>query len=113
MVYASIEQGPVIGGKVKSFDASKAKGMPGVIDVVQVADGVAVVADSYWRAKKAREQLSVSWEEGAIAALEHEKIIAGTRAALDAVAPLEIAKPKGDGKAAMEGHGKGVTAGTD
>jgi len=45
MVYASIEQTPVIGGKPKSFDASKAKAMPGVIDVVQIGDGVAVVAE--------------------------------------------------------------------
>jgi isoquinoline 1-oxidoreductase beta subunit len=51
MVYASLEQCPVIGGKVKSFDASKAKAMPGVIAVVQIDDGVAVVANSYWRAR--------------------------------------------------------------
>ena len=54
MVYASLEQCPVIGGTVKSFDASKAKAMPGVVDVVQIPDGVAVVADTYWHAKKAR-----------------------------------------------------------
>ena len=36
MVYASLEQCPVIGGKVVSFDAAKAKAMPGVIDVVQI-----------------------------------------------------------------------------
>ena len=52
MVYASLEQCPVIGGTVKSFDASKARAMPGVIDVVQIPDGVAVVADTYWHAKK-------------------------------------------------------------
>jgi len=52
MVYASIEQCPVIGGKVKSFDASRAKGMPGVLDVVQVNDGVAVVASSYCRRRR-------------------------------------------------------------
>jgi isoquinoline 1-oxidoreductase beta subunit len=64
MVYASLEQCPVIGGKVKSFDASKAKGMPGVIDVVQIPDGVAVVADSYWHANKARQALTVQWDDG-------------------------------------------------
>ena len=51
MVYASLEQCPVIGGKVKSFDGAKAKSMPGVIDVVQINDGIAVVADTYWHAK--------------------------------------------------------------
>jgi isoquinoline 1-oxidoreductase beta subunit len=62
----------VIGGKVKSFDASKAKGMPGVIDVVQIPDGVAVVADSYWRAKKARKQLTVQWDAGPARAQRHQ-----------------------------------------
>jgi isoquinoline 1-oxidoreductase beta subunit len=64
MVYASLEQSPVQGGTVKSFDASKAKAMPGVVDVVQIPDGVAVVADTYWHAVKAREALSVQWDEG-------------------------------------------------
>jgi isoquinoline 1-oxidoreductase beta subunit len=44
MVYAALEQCPVIGGTVKSYDATKAKSMPGVIDVVEIPDGVAVVA---------------------------------------------------------------------
>jgi isoquinoline 1-oxidoreductase beta subunit len=79
MVYASIEQCPVIGGKVRSFDASKVKGMPGVIDVVQVDDGVAVVAASYWQAQKARKALSVQWDEGAGATLSTASVISGTR----------------------------------
>ncbi len=64
MVYASVLQSPVIGGKPKSFDGSKAKAMPGVIDVVGLPDGVAVVADTYWRARKARDQVSVQWDDG-------------------------------------------------
>ncbi len=63
MVYASLEQCPVIGGTVKSFDATKAKAMPGVIGVVQIPDGVAIVADTWWHAKKAREGLTVAWDE--------------------------------------------------
>jgi isoquinoline 1-oxidoreductase subunit beta len=50
MVYASLAQCPVIGGKVKSFDGAKAKASAGVIDVVQINDGVAVVANSWWQA---------------------------------------------------------------
>ena len=69
MVYATVQQCPVIGGKVKSFDAAQAKGMPGVQAVVQISDGVAVVADSWWRAKKAMETVKVEWDEGAVAAL--------------------------------------------
>jgi len=52
MVYATILQCPVIGGKAKTVDSAQAKSMPGVIQVVEVPDGVAVVADSYWHAKK-------------------------------------------------------------
>jgi isoquinoline 1-oxidoreductase beta subunit len=65
MVNAAIMQCPVFGGKLVSFDASKVAKMPGVIKAVQVDDGtVAVVADTWWRAKKALEALPVTWDEG-------------------------------------------------
>jgi isoquinoline 1-oxidoreductase subunit beta len=54
---------PLFGATVKSFDASKAKGMPGVVDVVQIPRGVAVVADNMWRALKAREVVTVVWDD--------------------------------------------------
>lgn len=110
MVYASIEQCPVIGGKVKSFDASKVKGMPGVIDVVQVNDGVAVVASSYWQAQKARKALTVQWDEGAGAALDHNVVLATTRAAAANGKVLPIGKPVGNLADAMKGAAKTVTA---
>ena len=110
MVYASIEQCPVIGGKVVSFDAARAKSMPGVIDVVQVNDGVAVVADSYWRAKTAREALTVVWDEGAIAAMDNTSMLAGMRAAADSAKVLPIGKPSGDAAAAMKTAAKVVKA---
>jgi isoquinoline 1-oxidoreductase subunit beta len=110
MVYASLEQCPVIGGKVKSFDASKAKGMPGVIDVVQVSDGVAVVANSYWRARKAREQLKVEWDEGAGAALSSENMLAGMRTASTNGKVIPIQKPVGNLADAMKGAAKTIKA---
>jgi len=64
MLVAVIARSPVFGGKVKSFDATKAKAVPGVRHVVQIASGVAVVADGYWSAKKGRDALDVSWDEG-------------------------------------------------
>ena len=54
---------PLFGAKVKSFDASKAKAMKGVVDVVQIPHGVAVVADNMWRAIKAREAVTVEWND--------------------------------------------------
>ncbi len=110
LVYASLEQCPVIGGTVRSFDASKAKGMPGVIDVVQISDGVAVVADSYWHAVKARQALSVQWDEGAGAALDHNSVLASTRAAADSGKVLPIGKPTGNVAEAMKGAARVLKA---
>jgi len=110
MVYASLEQCPVIGGKVVSFDASKVKGMPGVIDVVQIPDGVAVVASSYWQAQKARKNLTVVWDEGAGALLDHNVVLATTRAAADAGKVIPITAPIGNLAEAMKGAAKTVKA---
>lgn len=57
MVYAAIRQAPVYGTKLVSVDAKTVEGRPGVIDVVKLPDGVAVVADRFWRAKAAVEAL--------------------------------------------------------
>lgn len=110
MVYASLAQCPVIGGKVLSFDAAKAKSMPGVIDVVQIPDGVAVVAASWWQAKKARDTVAIQWDEGAGAQLSSEGMINSTRAAAASAKPIEIAKPQGDVAAALKGAAKVVEA---
>jgi isoquinoline 1-oxidoreductase beta subunit len=67
MLFASIERSPVFGGKVISFDASKAKAMPGVRDVVQIDSGIAVVASSTWAALQGRKALTVQWDEGQFA----------------------------------------------
>ncbi len=110
MVYATIVQCPVIGGKVKSFDGAQAKAMPGVQAVVQVSDGVAVVADSWWRAKKAAEKLSIQWDEGAGAALSTASIIDGTHQAAKTGKVIEITKPQGDVAAALKGAAKVIEA---
>ena len=65
MLYASIRDCPVYGGKLKSYDESKVLGLPGVKKVVRVKDtAVAVVADTWWRAKKALDALPIVWDEG-------------------------------------------------
>ncbi|PUE33412.1 molybdopterin cofactor-binding domain-containing protein [Limnohabitans sp. Jir72] len=110
MVYATVQQCPVIGGKVKSFDGAQAKGMPGVQAVVQISDGVAVVADSWWRAKKAMETVKVQWDEGAGAALSTASVIDGTRQAAKSGKVIAITKPQGDVAAALKGAAKVVEA---
>lgn len=92
MVYAALEQCPVIGGTVKSYDASKAKSMPGVIDVVEIPDGVAVVANSWWRANQARKALVITWDEGKGAQLNDQAMLEGIRAASKTGKPLELKK---------------------
>jgi isoquinoline 1-oxidoreductase beta subunit len=64
MVYAAVARCPVFGGKAASFDATKAKAFPGVKNVVQIARGVAVVADNTWSAIQASRLLDIKWDEG-------------------------------------------------
>jgi isoquinoline 1-oxidoreductase beta subunit len=109
MVYATLEQCPVIGGKVKSFDASKARAMPGVLAVVQIDDGVAVVANSYWRAKKARDVLTVEWDEGAGAKISNASMIAGMRVAAKNDKPLSVNRT-GDAAGALAKAAKVISA---
>ena len=64
MLYASIERPPVIGGSVKSFDATRARKVAGVVDVMQVSRGVAVIARDSWSALQGREALEVVFDDG-------------------------------------------------
>jgi len=65
MLVANIKECPVFGGKVKSYDATKALAMKGVKKVVPVGDSaVAVVADTFWQAKTALEQVDIVWDNG-------------------------------------------------
>ena len=103
MVYATLAMSPVLGGTVKSFDASRAKAMPGVVDVVQIPDGIAVVARTYWQARKAREVLNIDWDEGANAGLTTKAMYEGTRAAmLSGKGAIPVRPPVGDADAAIE-----------
>jgi isoquinoline 1-oxidoreductase beta subunit len=108
MLYASLAQCPVIGGKVTSFDDARAKSMPGVKHVVKITDGVAVVADSWWQAKAGRDALDVKWDEGAGRALNSEGISAALKAA--AAKPGAVIKKLGDVDAGAKGAAKSLQA---
>ena len=87
MLCAAIKDSPVYGGKVASFDESKIAGMPGVKKVVKVKDtGVAVVADTWWRAKKALDALPIVWDEGENASKSSATIADMLREGLEATA---------------------------
>ena len=64
LVYAVLQRCAVFGGKVASFDATKAKAVPGVKNVVEISNGVAVIADSTWTANQGRKALDIKWDEG-------------------------------------------------
>jgi isoquinoline 1-oxidoreductase beta subunit len=109
MVYAALEQCPVIGGKVKSVDSTKAKTMPGVIAVVEIPDGVAVVADSWWRANMARKTLVIAWDEGAGASLTEKTMLESIRVASRTGTALPL-KAVGDADAVIAASQKVVRA---
>ena len=108
MLYASLAQCPVIGGKVVSYDASKAKTMPGVKHVVQVSDGVAVVANSWWRARKARDTLVIKWDEGALAGVSSATVSQGLADAMSK--PAASIRSTGNVEQAMAGAAKKLEA---
>lgn len=63
MLIALIKRPPRFGGTCRSFNADRARAVPGVVKVVQVPRGVAVVAKNFWAARQAREALDVEWDE--------------------------------------------------
>ena len=108
LLTAVVERGPVFGATVKSFDAAKAKAVPGVRAVVQVPSGVAVVADHFWAAKLGRDALKIDWDLGPNSALDstalHERFrqLAGT--------PGMVAEQAGDAAGALAKAAKTIEA---
>ncbi len=85
MLNAAVKDCPVFGGKLKSFNAAAVEGRSGVKKVVRVSDSaVAVVADTWWRAKTALDALPIEWDEGPNAKLSSAGFAATLKAAFDA-----------------------------
>jgi isoquinoline 1-oxidoreductase beta subunit len=108
MLTAVVARAPVFGGKVVSFNANKAKAIPGVVNVVQVPSGVAVIAKGFWPAKLGREKLEIIWNDGPGAAVStvemREKYSAISKT------PGAVARKVGDPTAALAGAAKTITA---
>ena len=83
MLYAAVAMTPTIGGKVKRFDRTPAVSMPGVVDVVELPDGIGVVADTYWRARKALAAMPIEWDAGPNSALDSEGLMRQYKSALE------------------------------
>ena len=110
MLVANIKESPVFGGKVKSYDAAKAQSMKGVRKVVQVGDSaVAVVADTFWQAKTALDQVNIVWDNGAngdVSSASIKKMLEDGLNADDAF----VHNTNGDVKSALSSASKKVEA---
>lgn len=106
MLYAALAQPPALGGKVKTFKGEKAQAMPGVRHVLQTSSGVAVVADSWWQAKQARNALEIEWDAGPNAKLSNAVIAAGLKSASGAKG--KDVRTDGDAASALKSLGRRV-----
>ena len=110
MLNAAIRDCPVFGGKVKSFNAAAISGRPGVRKVLQVGDtAVAVVADTWWRAKTALDALPIVWDAGPNARLSSADVAATLKAGLDAPEAI-VGNSNGDARGALAGAAKRIEA---
>jgi len=105
---ALVARSPVFGGKVKSFDASKAKSVKGVEQVVQVPSGVAVIASNFWSAKLGRDALMIDWDPGPGANVDSAKLLESYRA--QAKTKGTVAAQQGDAEEALSHSSKRVVA---
>ncbi|HMJ59268.1 MAG TPA: xanthine dehydrogenase family protein molybdopterin-binding subunit [Gemmatimonadales bacterium] len=106
---AVVARSPVFGGKVKSFDATAAKAVEGVRNVVQISSGIAVVATGYWPAKLGRDALKVEWDEGSVASVSSAGISA-MFAERAGQASAAVAKHVGDPEGGLSGAATKVEA---
>jgi isoquinoline 1-oxidoreductase beta subunit len=110
MLNAAIKDCPVFGGKVKSFNAAAIQNRPGVRKVVPVGDSaVAVVADTWWRAKTALDALPIEWDYGANAGASSAAVAATLKAGLDANDAV-VGNQNGDARAALASAARVVEA---
>ena len=110
MLNAAIRDCPVFGGKLKSFNEAAIRSRPGVKKVVRVGDSaVAVVADTWWRAKTALDALPIEWDNGPNANASSAGVAAMLKAGLDAP-EAAVGNQNGDVKAAFASAARVVEA---
>ena len=107
-VTAVVARAPRFGATVKGFDAAAARKVPGVLDVVQVPTGVAVIARDTWAAMKGREALTVTWDDSTAETRSSEAILAEYRER--AKGPGLTASERGDPQVALKGAAKVIEA---
>jgi len=113
MLYAAIRHCPVFGGALKSVDANSITEMAGVRGVVRMPDAVAVVADSWWRAKRAADALAVTWDDcgsGEVSTASIAEFVRAGLAADFAADAVQIGRTDGNAAAALAGAAARIEA---
>src|SRR3984885_610462 len=108
MLVAVLQRPPLFGATVKSFDATAARAVPGVVDVVQISTGVAVVAKSFPAAQRGRNALHIEWDESKAEKRGTPELLNEYRALLES--PGAIARRDGDCARALAGAARTLTA---
>ncbi len=108
MLTAVIARPPIFGAKMKSFDDSRARSMPGVRKIVAIPAGVAVIADSFWQAKSARDALRVEWDEGAMQNFSTSEMMRTFRERAES--PGTSVRKDGDAESALASAAKKIEA---
>jgi len=108
MLIATVAASPVLGGKVAGLDDEKAKAVPGVRQIVQLDDAVAVVADHMWAAKQGSAALDIRWEDGPNAQVSTADVVEGLAKASETAGVT--ARKDGDPASALAGAAKKVEA---
>ncbi len=108
MLTAVVARPPIFGATMKSFDDAKARSMPGVRKISQVPSGVAVIADTFWQAKVARDALHVEWDEGAMHAFSTTQMMQDFRER--AKSPGVSVRKEGDAPSALANAARKIEA---
>ncbi len=109
MVTALVAHPPRFGASVKSFDDSAAKAVAGVVEVVQIPTGIAVLAKDFWSAKQGRDALQIEWDESAASRLSSTAQMDSYKAL--AKTPGAAVQQEGDAGAALAGAATVINAG--
>jgi len=100
MLTAVVAHAPLFGAKMRSYDETEAKAYPGVVDVVSVPTGIAVLAKDFWSAKKGRDRLLIEWDHTAAFAGSSHEIMEKYRQL--ALGPGAVAREEGDSEQAID-----------
>jgi isoquinoline 1-oxidoreductase beta subunit len=108
MLYGAVKCSPALGGKLRSLDDSAARTMKGYRATARLDDGVVVVADSWWLARKALDAVKVEYDPGKLAGVDSAQVSKRLRAGFDLQG--EVVRNEGDVDAALKGAARVIEA---